>query len=176
MTKTRLTIGLQLVFIVMIGAFVSLAAISYLLIRMQSGYAEKKFMERHERLTSLMASEMAPALHLGDGRIIGKKVKAFVATSKENLILLKAFDLETKEVYEIIKNDDTRVLKQILKKNFKDLSEGESFNQDFGDTVVIFKPAMLPGEEVGGFIGILWSKLRGFLENINSLTHFITLS
>ena len=77
MTKTRLTIGLQLVFIVMIGAFVSLATISYLLIRMQSGYAEKQFMERHERLTSLMASEMAPALHLGDGRIIGKKVKAF---------------------------------------------------------------------------------------------------
>ena len=51
-------------------------------------------MERHERLTNLMANEMAPALHLGDGRIIGKKVKAFVSTSEENLILLKAFDLD----------------------------------------------------------------------------------
>ena len=158
MTKNRLTIDLQLALFVMIGALISLAALSFVLIRMQSGYAESQFIERHERLTSLMASEMAPALHLGDGRIIGKKVKAFVATSEENLILLKAFDLEKNDVYEIRKSEDTPALKQILKKNFKDLSEGESFIQEFEDSLVIFKPAILPGEEVGGFIGILWSK------------------
>ena len=158
MTKNRLTIDLQLALFVMIGALISLAALSFVLIRMQSGYAESQFIERHERLTSLMASEMAPALHLGDGRIIGKKVKAFVATSEENLILLKAFDLEKNDVYEIRKSVDTPALKQILKKNFKDLSEGESFIKEFEDSLVIFKPAILPGEEVGGFIGILWSK------------------
>ncbi len=158
MTKNRLTIDLQLALFVMIGALISLAALSFVLIRMQSGYAESQFIERHERLTSLMASEMAPALHLGDGRIIGKKVKAFVATSEENLILLKAFDLEKNDVYEIRKSEDTPALKQILKKNFKDLSEGESFIKEFEDSLVIFKPAILPGEEVGGFIGILWSK------------------
>ena len=38
------------------------------------------------------------------------------------------------------------------------LSEGESFIQEFEDSVIIFKPAMLPGEEVGGFISVLWSK------------------
>ena len=158
MTKNRLTIDLQLALFVMIGALISLAALSFVLIRMQSGYAESQFIERHERLTSLMASEMAPALHLGDGRIIGKKVKAFVATSEENVILLKAFDLEKNDVYEIRKSEDTPALKKILKKNFKDLSEGESFIKEFEDSLVIFKPAILPGEEVGGFIGILWSK------------------
>ena len=76
MKKIRLTIGLQVAVLVMGGAIISLAALSYLLIRMQSGYVFKEFMERHERLTNLMANEMAPALHLGDGRIIGKKVKA----------------------------------------------------------------------------------------------------
>ena len=66
MKKIRLTIGLQVAVLVMGGAMISLAALSYVLIRMQSGYAFKEFMERHERLTNLMANEMAPALHLGD--------------------------------------------------------------------------------------------------------------
>ena len=117
MKKIRLTIGFQVAVLVMGGAMISLAALSYVLIRMQSGYAFKEFMERHERLTNLMANEMAPALHLGDGRIIGKKVKAFVSTSEENLILLKAYDLEANEVFEIRKKENTPNVKQILKKN-----------------------------------------------------------
>ena len=158
MKKMRLTIGLQVALLVMGGAMISLAALSYVLIRMQSGYAFKEFMERHERLTNLMANEMAPALHLGDGRIIGKKVKAFVSTSEENLILLKAYDLEANEVYEIRNQEYTPNVKQILKKNLDDLSEGESFIQEFENSIIIFKPSMLPGEEVGGFISVLWSK------------------
>ena len=158
MKKIRLTIGLQVAVLVMGGAIISLAALSYVLIRMQSGYAFKEFMERHERLTNLMANEMAPALHLGDGRIIGKKVKAFVSTSEENLILLKAYDLEANEVYEIRKQENTPNVKQILKKNFKELSGGESFIQEFKDSVIVYKPAMLAGEEIGGFIAVIWSK------------------
>ena len=158
MKKKRLTIGLQVAVLVMGGAIISLAALSYLLIRMQSGYVFKEFMERHERLTNLMANEMAPALHLGDGRIIGKKVKAFVSTSEENLILLKAYDLEANEVYEIRKQENTPNVKQILKKNFKELSGGESFIQEFKDSVIVYKPAMLAGEEIGGFIAVIWSK------------------
>ena len=153
-----MTIGIQVAVLVVGGALISLAALSYILIRMQSGYAFNQFMERHERLTNLMANEMAPALHLGDGRIIGKKVKAFVSTSEENLILLKAFDLDANEVYEIRNQENTQNVKQILKKNLDDLSEGESFIQEFENSIIIFKPAMLPGEEVGGFISVLWSK------------------
>ena len=158
MKKKRLTIGIQVAVLVVGGALISLAALSYILIRMQNGYAFNQFMERHERLTNLMANEMAPALHLGDGRIIGKKVKAFVSTSEENLILLKAFDLDANEVYEIRNQENALNVKQILKKNLDDLSEGESFIQEFENSIIIFKPAMLPGEEVGGFISVLWSK------------------
>ena len=158
MKKKRLTIGIQVAVLVVGGALISLAALSYILIQMQSGYAFNQFMERHERLTNLMANEMAPALHLGDGRIIGKKVKAFVSTSEENLILLKAFDMDANEVYEIRNQENTPNVKQILKKNLDDLSEGESFIQEFENSIIIYKPAILPGEEVGGFISVLWSK------------------
>ena len=85
----RLTIRNQLVFLIIIGSIISLSTIAYVLIRMHSNFAQNQFMLRHERLTALMASEMAPALHLSDGRIIGKKVKAFVSTVEENLVLLK---------------------------------------------------------------------------------------
>jgi len=158
MKKKRLTIGIQVAVLVVGGALISLAALSSILIRMQSGYAFNQFMERHERLTNLMANEMAPALHLGDGRIIGKKVKAFVSTSEENLILLKAFDMDANEVYEIRNQENTPNVKQILKKNLDDLSEGESFIKEFENSIIIYKPAILPGEEVGGFISVLWSK------------------
>ena len=158
MKKKRLTIGIQVAVLVVGGALISLAALSYILIQMQSGYAFNQFMERHERLTNLMANEMAPALHLGDGRIIGKKVKAFVSTSEENLILLKAFDMDANEVYEIRNQENTPNVKQILKKNLDDLSEGESFIKEFENSIIIYKPAMLPGEEVGGFISVIWSK------------------
>ena len=153
-----MTIGIQVAVLVVGGALISLAALSYILIQMQSGYAFNQFMERHERLTNLMANEMAPALHLGDGRIIGKKVKAFVSTSEENLILLKAFDMDANEVYEIRNQENTPNVKQILKKNLDDLSEGESFIKEFENSIIIYKPAILPGEEVGGFISVLWSK------------------
>ena len=158
MKKKRLTIGIQVAVLVVGGALISLAALSYILIQMQSGYAFNQFMERHERLTNLMANEMAPALHLGDGRNIGKKVKAFVSTSEENLILLKAFDMDANEVYEIRNQENTPNVKQILKKNLDDLSEGESFIKEFENSIIIYKPAILPGEEVGGFISVLWSK------------------
>ena len=86
----RFTISSQLMLVIIIGGSIILSAMSYVLIRMHNNFAEHQFVLRHDRLTALMANEMAPALHLGDGRIIGKKVKAFVSTSEENLILLKA--------------------------------------------------------------------------------------
>ena len=96
----RLTIRSQIVSLIIIGGIISLSTIAFVLIRMQSNFAERQFMLRHERLTALMASEIAPALHLSDGRIIGKKVKAFVSTVEENLVLLKAYNFEGDEVFE----------------------------------------------------------------------------
>ena len=154
----RLTIRNQLVFVIIIGGILSLSTISYVLIRMHNNFAEHQFMLRHERLTTLMASEMAPALHLSDGRIIGKKVKAFVSTVEENLVLLKAYNLEGDEVFEKRNRKLAPDLNMKIKNQLRKLKQGEEFREDFQETVVLLKPAFLPGDEIGGFIGVAWSK------------------
>ena len=67
MFLNRLTVRNQLVLVILIGGILILTGMSYVLIRMHSDFAKHQFMLRHERLTALMANEMAPALHLGDG-------------------------------------------------------------------------------------------------------------
>ena len=145
-------------FVIIIGGILSLSTMAYVLIRMHSNFAEYQFMLRHERLTTLMASEMAPALHLSDGRIIGKKVKAFVSTVEENLILLKAYNLEGDEVFEKRNRDQSPDLNDKIRKHLRKLKQGEEFREDFPETVILLQPAFLPGDEIGGFIGVAWSK------------------
>ena len=154
----RFTIRNQMVLVIIIGAILSLPTMAYVLIRMHSNFAEHQFMLRHDRLTTLMASEMAPALHLSDGRIIGKKVKAFVSTVEENLIMLKAYNLEGDEVFEKRNREQAPDLNMKIKNQLRKLKHGEEFREDFQETVVLLKPAFLPGEEIGGFIGAAWSK------------------
>ena len=154
----RFTIRNQMVLVIIIGAILSLPTMAYVLIRMHSNFAEHQFILRHDRLTTLMASEMAPALHLSDGRIIGKKVKAFVSTVEENLILLKAYNLEGDEVFEKRNREQAPDLNMKIKNQLRKLKQGEEFREDFQETVVLLKPAFLPGDEIGGFIGVAWSK------------------
>ena len=154
----RFTIRNQMVLVIIIGAILSLPTMAYVLIRMHSNFAEHQFILRHDRLTTLMASEMAPALHLSDGRIIGKKVKAFVSTVEENLILLKAYNLEGDEVFEKRNKEQAPDLNLKIKKQLRKLKQGEEFREDFQETVVLLKPAFLPDDEIGGFIGVAWSK------------------
>ena len=158
MFLNRLTVRNQLVLVILIGGILILTAMSYVLIRMHSDFAEHQFMLRHERLTALMANEMAPALHLGDGRIIGKKVKAFVSTVEENLVVLRAFDMEGKMVYEKLNGDQAPDLNKMIMKNIRTLKQGGEIREDSLDNVVLLKPAFLPGNEIGGFIGVAWSK------------------
>ena len=154
----RFTIRNQMVLVIIIGAILSLPTMAYVLIRMHSNFAEHQFILRHDRLTTLMASEMAPALHLSDGRIIGKKVKAFVSTVEENLIMLKAYNLEGDEVFEKRNREQAPDLNMKIKNQLRKLKQGEEFREDFQETVVLLKPAFLPGDEIGGFIGVAWSK------------------
>ena len=158
MFLNRLTVRNQLVLVILIGGILILTAMSYVLIRMHSDFAEHQFMLRHERLTALMANEMAPALHLGDGRIIGKKVKAFVSTVEENLVVLRAFDMEGEMVYEKLNGNQAPDLNKMIMKNIRTLKQGGEIREDSPDNVVLLKPAFLPGNEIGGFIGVAWSK------------------
>ena len=158
MFLNRLTVRNQLVLVILIGGILILTAMSYVLIRMHSDFAEHQFMLRHERLTALMANEMAPALHLGDGRIIGKKVKAFVSTVEENLVVLRAFNLEGEMLFEKLNSDQVPDLNKMIMKNIRTLKQGGEIREDSPDNVVLLKPAFLPGNEIGGFIGVAWSK------------------
>ena len=158
MFLNRLTVRNQLVLVILIGGILILTAMSYVLIRMHSDFAEHQFMLRHERLTALMANEMAPALHLGDGRIIGKKVKAFVSTVEENLVVLRAFDMGGEMVFEKLNSDQAPDLNKMIMKNIRTLKQGGEIREDSPDNVVLLKPAFLPGNEIGGFIGVAWSK------------------
>jgi methyl-accepting chemotaxis protein len=158
MNLNRLTVRNQLVLVILIGGTLILTAMSYVLIRMHSDFAENQFMLRHERLTALMANEMAPALHLGDGRIIGKKIKAFVSTVEENLVVLMAFDMEGKMIYEKLNDDQAPDLNKMIKINIRTLKQGGEMREDSPDNVVLLLPAFLPGNEIGGFIGVAWSK------------------
>ena len=158
MFLNRLTVRNQLVLVILIGGILILTAMSYVLIRMHSDFAEHQFMLRHERLTALMANEMAPALHLGDGRIIGKKVKAFVSTVEENLVVLRAFNMEGEMVFEKLNGDQAPDLNKMIMKNIRTLKQGGEIREDSPDNVVLLKPAFLPGNEIGGFIGVAWSK------------------
>ena len=158
MFLTRFTIRNQLVLVIIIGAILSLPTMAYVMIRMHSNFAEHQFILRHDRLTTLMASEMAPALHLSDGRIIGKKVKAFVSTVEENLVVLRAFDMEGEMVYEKLNGDQAPDLNKMIMKNIRTLKQGGEIREDSPDNVVLLKPAFLPGNEIGGFIGVAWSK------------------
>ncbi|MBT5795190.1 MAG: hypothetical protein HOI10_10045, partial [Deltaproteobacteria bacterium] len=101
---------------------------------------------------------MSPALHLSDGRIIGKKVKAFVSTVEENLILLKAYNIDGDEVFEKRNREQAPNLNMKIKNHLRKLKQGEEFREDFQETLILIKPAFLPGDEIGGFIGVAWSK------------------
>ena len=154
----RFTISSQLMLVIIIGGILILSVMSYVLIRMHNNFAEHQFVQRHDRLTALIANEMAPALHLGDGRIIGKKVKAFVSTAEENLLLLRAYDLEGKKIYEKLNADQVPDLNSMVMKNLNKLNKGNAIMQDSPENVVLLKPAFLAGNEIGGFIGVVWSK------------------
>jgi len=154
----RLTIKNQLVLIILIGGLIILTSMSYMLIQMHSNFAEHQFLIRHERLTTLMSGEMAPALHLGDGRIIEKKVKAFISTAEENLVLLRAFDLEGKMIFEKINGNANNKLNKMVLGNLRELKLGNEIREDYHQNVIFIKPAFLPGDDIGGFIGIVWSK------------------
>ena len=174
----RLTFGKQLGLLISIGGILSLTVMAHVLIRMHSSFAESQFMIRHERLTALMANEMAPALHLGDGRIIGKKVKAFVSTAEENLLLLKAFDLEGNEIYEKRNSDQVPDLNRKLRENLMELKQGGEIRVDSADTVLLLEPALLPGDEIGGFIAAAWSKkeLNGLQWELIKTAIYVTLA
>jgi hypothetical protein len=158
MLKNKLTLGVRLALFILVWATLALGILAYTLIYMHKDSAEERFAVASSRLTALMAKEIAPALHLGDGRIVGKKVKAFITTAEENLLRFKAYDLEGNEVYNKGEDDTATDLDQRLKTNLKDLALGDSVTEESRLRYVMLWPAVLPGDEIAGYVAVAWSK------------------
>ena len=165
MLKNRLTLGVRLTLTILVWAALALGILSFTLIYIHKNNADEQFAEASSRLTALMAKEIAPALHLQDGRIVGKKVKAFIATAEERLLRIKAYDLEGNEVYSKGESDLATDLDQRLRANMKDLAAGEPVTEENLQRSLLLLPAFLPGDEMAGYVAVAWSKHELILLN-----------
>ena len=59
--------------VIIIGGILMLSAMSYLLIRMHNNFAELQFVQRHDRLTALMAMKWHPRFILVMAELLAKK-------------------------------------------------------------------------------------------------------
>ena len=57
-----------------------------------------------------------------------------------------------------LNGDQAPDLNKMIMKNIRTLKQGGEIREDSPDNVVLLKPAFLPGNEIGGFIGVAWSK------------------
>ena len=165
MLKTRLTLGVRLTLTILVWAALALGILSFTLIYIHKNNADEQFAEASSRLTALMAKEIAPALHLQDGRIVGKKVKAFIATAEERLLRFKAYDLEGNEVYSKGESDLATDLDQRLRTNMKALAAGDPVKEESLQRSLLLLPAFLPGDEMAGYVAVAWSKHELILLN-----------
>lgn len=158
MRKIRLTLGVRLTLMIVGGGALALGILSYTLIRIQANNTDEAFTTAASRLTTLMAKEIAPALHLQDERIVKKKVKAFLATAEEKLLRFTAYDLEGNQVFNNGEVSAAADLDQQLKANLKILASGETVIKEGPDRSVMLRPAFLPGDEAAGYVAVAWSK------------------
>ncbi len=157
----KLTLGTRLAFIITLGFSVGIVALALTLIQLQSQAAAEQLQNRQSRLTQLIADEIAPALHLGDSRIIGKKAKAFINASKGDLALFKAYDLSG-ELLHTYRSDNLKSyqLDEVIHKHLDELLQKELYELNTPDHYVVFRSAHLPDDTLGGFTGIAWSKAQ----------------
>ncbi len=154
MRKIRLTLGVRLTLMIVGGGALALGILSYTLIRIQANNHNEAFTTAASRLTTLMAKEIAPALHLQDERIVKKKVKAFLATAEEKLLRFTAYDLEGNQVFNNGEISAAADLDQQLKANLKILASGETAIKESPDRSVMLRPAFLPGDEAAGYVAV----------------------
>ena len=110
----RFSVGSKLLFLITIGGGLALTLMAVVLIGMELNRADQRFVERYKGLSDLISTELAPALHLSDERIIGKRIKAFLSVAKDDLVLLRSYDLDGSQIYEYGKADFETQLNQLI--------------------------------------------------------------
>ncbi len=156
----RLSVGSKLLLLITIGGGLALTLMAVVLIGMELNRADQRFVERYQGLSDLMSTELAPALHLSDERIIGKRIQAFLSVAKNDLVLLRAYDLEGTQIYEYGKADFETQLNQLILNRLPTLQTGQIVIEQNEENLVLLQPARLASDEMAGYVGLIWSRLE----------------
>jgi hypothetical protein len=128
------------------------------LIGMELNRADQRFIKRYQGLSNLMSTELAPALHLSDDRIIGKRIKAFLSVAKDDLVTLRAYDLDGAQIYEYGKVEPSSQLNQLLLNRLPSLQTGQIALKQSEESLILLQPARLANDEISGYVGLIWSR------------------
>ena len=156
----KLSVGSKLLLLITIGGGLALTLMAVVLIGMELNRADQRFLQRYQGLSDLMSTELAPALHLSDERIISKRIKAFLSVAKDDLVLLRAYDLEGTQIYEYGKSESQTQLNQLVLNQLPTLQTGELVIEQNEASLVLLQPARLASDEIAGFVGLIWSRLE----------------
>ena len=156
----RISVGSKLLLLITIGGGLALTLMAVVLIGMELNRADQRFLQRYQGLSDLMSTELAPALHLSDERIISKRIKAFLSVAKDDLVLLRAYDLEGSQIYEYGKSESSTQLNQLVLNQLSTLQTGQIIIQQSEASLVLLQPARLASDEIAGFVGLIWSRLE----------------
>jgi methyl-accepting chemotaxis protein len=156
----RLSVGSKLLLLITIGGGLALTLMAVVLIGMELNRADQRFLQRYQGLSDLMSTELAPALHLSDERIISKRIKAFLSVAKDDLVLLRAYDLEGAQIYEYGKAESSSQLNQFVLNQLPTLQTGQIVIEQSEASLVLLQPARLASDEIAGYVGLIWSRLE----------------
>ncbi|HCV86694.1 MAG TPA: hypothetical protein DGB85_08930 [Deltaproteobacteria bacterium] len=156
----RLSVGSKLLFLITIGGGLALTLMAVVLIGMELNRADQRFVERYQGLSDLISTELAPALHLSDERIIGKRIKAFLSVAKDDLVLMRSYDLDGSQIYEYGKANFETQLNQLILNRLPTLQTGQIIIEQSEANLVLLQPARLASDEVAGYVGFIWSRLE----------------
>ena len=151
----RLSVGSKLLLLITIGVGLALTLMAVVLIGMEINRADQRFVERYQGLSDLMSTELAPALHLSDERIIGKRIKAFLSVAKDDLVLMRSYDLDGSQIYEYGKADFETQLNQLILNKLPTLETGQIIIEQTEANLVLLQPAKLASDEIAGHVGLI---------------------
>ena len=148
----KLSVGSKLLLLITIGGGLALTLMAVVLIGMELNRADQRFLQRYQGLSDLKSTELAPALHLSDERIISKRIKAFLSVAKDDLVLLRAYDLEGSQIYDYGKSESSTQLNQLVLNQLSTLQTGQIIIQQSEANLVLLQPARLASDEIAGFV------------------------
>jgi methyl-accepting chemotaxis protein len=154
----KISVGNKLILLISIGGSISLALMALVIILMELNRAEIRFVDRFQNLGNLIATEVAPAIHISDERIIGKRIQAFLSVAQDNLFYLSAYDPEGNQVYQFGAIEKPLFLKSLIEDSKSQLEAGESVINQSEESLIQLQPARLASDEISGFVALIWSR------------------